>query len=272
MARHHGSPSSPAGPASNGPEALSGYAFEALRQDGELVLYRASRDGPQGPVLVVAPAREGVSASSLTRLEHEFALRGRLPAEGVARPLALRRHEGRPLLVLEDPGGEPLERLCGAPWALGAFLRVAVSLAAAVGRLHGQGLIHKDLKPANVLVDRAGGKVSLTGFGLASRLPRERAAPDPPEYLAGTLAYLAPEQTGRMNRSVDSRADLYALGVIFYQLLTGAPPFQATDAMGWVHCHIARPPGPYRPFPAGRTRRARPAAYSREALRASARA
>ena len=79
------------------------------------------------------------------------------------------------------------------------------------GRLHGQSLIHKDLKPANVLVDLTTGKVSLTGFGLASQLPRERTAPSPPEYLAGSLAYLAPEQTGRMNRSVDSRADLYAL-------------------------------------------------------------
>ena len=84
----------------------------------------------------------------------------------------------------------------------------------------------------------------LTGFGIASRLSRERQAPEPPEVIAGTLAYMAPEQTGRMNRSIDSRSDLYALGVTFYQMLTGALPFAAADPMEWVHCHIARQPVP----------------------------
>ena len=86
----------------------------------------------------------------------------------------------------------------------------------------------------------------LTGFGLASRLPRERQAPEPPEFIAGTLAYMSPEQTGRMNRSIDSRSDLYSLGVTFYQMLTGVLPFTASDPMEWVHCHIARLPMPPR--------------------------
>ena len=86
----------------------------------------------------------------------------------------------------------------------------------------------------------ASGEVRLTGFGIASRLPRERQPPDPPEVIAGTLAYMAPEQTGRMNRSIDSRSDLYSLGVTFYQMLTGTFPFTASDPMEWVHCHIAR--------------------------------
>jgi len=93
-------------------------------------------------------------------------------------------------------------------------------------------------------VDEASGGVWLTGFGIASRLPRERQAPAPPEVIAGTLAYMAPEQTGRMNRSVDSRSDLYALGVTFYEMLTGTLPFTAADPMEWVHCHIARQPMP----------------------------
>jgi serine/threonine protein kinase len=93
-------------------------------------------------------------------------------------------------------------------------------------------------------VDAASGGVWLTGFGIASRLPRERQAPAPPEVIAGTLAYMAPEQTGRMNRSVDSRSDLYALGVTFYEMLTGTLPFTAADPMEWVHCHIARQPAP----------------------------
>jgi serine/threonine protein kinase len=91
-------------------------------------------------------------------------------------------------------------------------------------------------------VDSASGVVWLTGFGIASRLPRERQPAEPPETIAGTLAYMAPEQTGRMNRSIDSRSDLYSLGVTFYEMLTGVLPFAAADPMEWVHCHIARQP------------------------------
>src|ERR1700704_2735561 len=115
---------------------------------------------------------------------------------------------------------------------------------AAVGNLHQRNLVHKDIKPANILVNGATDEVRLTGFGIASRLVRERQSPHPPETIAGTLAYMAPEQTGRMNRSIDSRSDLYALGVTFYQMLTGTLPFTATDPMEWVHCHLARRPVP----------------------------
>ena len=130
----------------------------------------------------------------------------------------------------------------GQPMEIGQFLRLAVALSGALGQLHGRGLIHKDIKPANVLVDSATGRVRLTGFGIASRLPRERQSPEPPEFIAGTLAYMAPEQTGRVNRSIDSRSDLYSLGVTFYEMLTGGLPFTASDPMEWVHCHIARQP------------------------------
>ena len=147
------------------------------------------------------------------------------------------------MLVLEDAGGEPLDRLLGAPMEVGRFLRLAIGIAVALGKLHQRGLVHKDIKPANILVNSATGEVRLTGFGIASRLPRERQSPHPPESIAGTLAYMAPEQTGRMNRSIDSRSDLYALGVTLYQMLTGALPFTAADPMEWVHCHIAKTAG-----------------------------
>src|SRR5207244_450726 len=100
------------------------------------------------------------------------------------------------------------------------------------------------LKPSNVLVASESGQVWLTGFGIASRLARERQSPEPPEFIAGTLAYMAPEQTGRMNRSIDLRSDLYALGVTLYEMLTGSLPFIASDPTDWVHCHIARQPAP----------------------------
>ena len=121
------------------------------------------------------------------------------------------------------------------------FLRVAVGLAMAIGGLHRRRLIHKDVKPANVLIVPATGKVWLTGFGIASRLPRERQAPEPPETIAGTLAYMAPEQTGRMNRSIDARSDLRA-GRHAATRCSRFLPFTAADPMEWVHCHIARQP------------------------------
>src|SRR5262249_13193750 len=104
-----------------------------------------------------------------------------------------------------------------------------------------RGLIHRDVKPANVLVGDAG-EVRLMGFGVASRLPREHQASVAPDVIAGTLAYMAPEQTGRMNRSVDARSDLYSLGVTLFEMLTATLPFAAPDAMELTHCHTARPP------------------------------
>src|SRR5215831_3927617 len=133
----------------------------------------------------------------------------------------------RVLLFLEDSGGEPLARLVGAPMDLGRFLQLAIALSGAVARLHASGLIHKDIKPSNVLVSPTTSMVWLTGFGIASRVPRERRSPAPPEVIAGTFAYMAPEQTGRMNRSIDVRSDLYALGVTLYEMLTGTLPFAA---------------------------------------------
>src|SRR5258708_24617757 len=129
-------------------------------------------------------------------------------------------YNDRMTLVLEDPGGAPLDRLLGRPLDVSHFLHIAIPLAGALRRVHERGLIHKDIKPANILVDASGG-VWLTGVGIASRLPREHQAPAPPEAIAGTLAYMAPEQTGRMNRSVDSRSDLHDLGVTSYEMLTG---------------------------------------------------
>src|SRR3984957_3545726 len=141
--------------------------------------------------------------------------------------------------------------------AVGPFLDLALGLVGAIAGLHQRGLIHKDIKPAHVLVDLASGAVRLTGFGIASRLPRQRQARDPPTVIAGTLAYMAPEQTGRMNRSIDARSDLYAVGVTLYQVLTGSLPFAATEPMEWVHCHIAR-----RPVPPAERRPGVPAALS----------
>jgi predicted ATPase/GAF domain-containing protein len=229
---------------SSGP---SGLVLVPIREGADFTLYRGRQNGNPSSILAVAPATEQASPQSLRRLEHEYSLAAELDPAWATRPVALTRHEGRPILVLNDPGGDPLDRILerdkGQPLELTRFLHIAIGLAVTLGQVHRRGLIHKDIKPANVLVDDAG-NVWLTGFGIASQLPHERQSPVPPEIIAGTLAYMAPEQTGRMNRSTDARSDLYSLGVTLYQMLTSALPFAAADPLEWVHCQIACQPIP----------------------------
>jgi PAS domain S-box-containing protein len=222
----------------------SEYLLDPLREGADFTLYRGRELGDQAPIFGVAVATGNQSPESLRRLEHEFALASELDAAWAAQPLALTLHQGRAVLILKDPGGEPLDLIIeqhGHPIDLTLFLRISIGLATALEQVHRQGLIHKDIKPANALVDDAG-RVWFTGFGIASRFLRERLTPAPAEIIAGTLAYMSPEQTGRMNRSMDARSDLYSLGVTLYQLLTGVLPFAAADPLEWVHCHIARQP------------------------------
>jgi PAS domain S-box-containing protein len=222
---------------------LSTYSFETLRDDGEFVLYRGRRDGDG--LLLVEPASKHPSVASLEQLNHEYSLKEELDPSWAARPLALQRHEGRMILLLEDPGGEPLDSLLGQPLELKDFLRLSIAIAGALGRLHAAGLVHENLRPANILVESATANVWLTGFGITSRLRSKRQVPERFDSLS-TLAYMAPEQTGRMNRSVDSRSDLYAYGAISYEMLTGVRPFSVSEPMEWVHAHIARRPIPPR--------------------------
>ena len=228
---------------------LSEYTFETLRRDGEFIVYRGHHrrqtDASPPSILAMTPVLERPALASLRRMEHEYSFKAELDPGWAVRPLALASHEGRTMLVLTDPGGEPLDRLLGQTDGVNTIFapgRRPVSCAQpdAWARPRSTRII----KPANILVNRASGEARLTGFGIASRLPRERQAPAPPESIAGTLAYMAPEQTGRMNRSIDSRSDLYALGVTLYEMLTGSLPFTASDPMEWVHCHIARQPVP----------------------------
>jgi serine/threonine protein kinase len=135
----------------------SRYLLETLWEDVEFVLSRGVREGEPAPFLEVAPASAQPAPGSIARLEHAYALRDEMDPAWAARPLRLARDRGRLTLLLEDPGGEPLARLLGQPWEIASFLRVAIGLAAALGRLHERGLIHKDVKPAHILVDVATG-------------------------------------------------------------------------------------------------------------------
>ena len=132
--------------------------------------------------------------------------------------------------------GTLLEQRVGAPMPIGQLLSLASGLAGELAELHGRGVIHEDLKPAGILFNDATGKIALASS--------ESGASGLPRLLAGSLPYMSPEQTGKMNRPIDSRSDLYSLGVVLYQLLAGRLPFEAEDAVGWMHCHLARQPPP----------------------------
>jgi PAS domain S-box-containing protein len=230
------------------PVASGGHGNpELLWEDEQRRFFRVWRDDAAGvpqTLIAVQPAREQRGSASATRLAHEFALQHELDAAWALRPVAYLRDNGVPTLLTQACNGRPLDRLFSIPLERERFLRLGAALANAVACMHARGIVHKDIKASNILVDSRNDQVWLTGFGVATRLPRERQTPEPPEFIAGTLSHMAPEQTGRMNRSIDSRSDLYALGVTLYQLLTGTLPFNASDAMEWVHCHLARRPDP----------------------------
>ena len=217
-------------------EPLVADDLKRLSVDGERVLCRGWRDkdyGNRHALIAVQSALERPTASFLGRLAHEYELRNELDPRSAVVPLALVREHGRNLMLLDDPGGELLAPLLGRPMEMGGFLRLAIGISVALRQVHERGLIHKDIKPANMLVDFATGQVWLMGFGIASLLPRERQSPEPPELVAGTLAYMAPEQTGRMNRSIDSRSDLYSLGVTFTKCSPGSSLYRlGSDGMG----------------------------------------
>src|ERR1700747_1743308 len=215
---------------------LSRYSLNLVREDAEFILYRAhSKQLEPRSILLLMPSSTRPSPETLEKINHEHSLRGELDNIWALTPLAISSYNDKRVLVLEDPGGTPLNRVVEGPMEMKLFLRLAIQISDAVGQLHSRRLIHKDLKPSNVFVALESGRVWLTGFGIASRLPRERQAPEPPEFIAGTLPYMAPEQTGRTKPSIDCRSDLYALGVTFYQMLTGVLPFNASPPVGGVH-------------------------------------
>ncbi|HET9645517.1 MAG TPA: response regulator, partial [Burkholderiaceae bacterium] len=219
-----------------------GYVVKALREDRELSLYRGRRIGGHDSVLMLMAVGDDPTPSALRRMEHEYSLRAVLDRAWAVLPSALEHYGHQIILVLEDPGGQTLDELLKQPFDLQWRLQVAAALAAAIARLHARGWIHRDIKPAHVLVDPADASVRLTGFGIALPAAHEVKAAQDAEVITGSPAYMAPEQTGYIDRPTDFRSDLYALGVTLYELMTGKLPFSATDVMGWVHCHIAQSP------------------------------
>ena len=203
---------------------------ESLAHGSRSTLYRAIRNADGRPVVLKVLDPQRSRPKDLERLKNEFEIGRLLDSAAVVKPLALETYQGMPALVLEDFGGRSLgELLGGTPMSMERFLPIAMAIVRAVSELHQAGIVHKDLKPDNILINPTSFEVKLADFGLASRVPREQPAARPPRLIEGSLPYLSSEQTGRMNRAIDHRSDLYALGVTFFQVVTGKLPFEANS-------------------------------------------
>jgi predicted ATPase len=221
---------------------LEAYTLlETLAQSARYHLRRALRKSDGRPVVIKSLIAEYPSARDLAQLEFEHRILSKLHAPGIIAVLAIARDGDRAALVLDDIGGSDLSKLCSGQTSFDLFFTIALQVGRALGYVHAQNVIHKDIKPQNILFDPQSGVVKLIDFSISSELSlchQDVTLVSQPE---GTLPYMSPELTGRMNRDLDYRADYYSLGVTFFELLTGSLPFTATDPLGWVHCHVSKP-------------------------------
>ncbi|WP_437275218.1 AAA family ATPase [Sorangium sp. So ce375] len=226
------------------PDSPRYVVIEVLHDGPETILYRARREADGRPVVLKVLRRDHASPRALGRLRHEHDVARAIDTTAIVKAYGIEAFRDQMTLVLEDFGGRSLDRLIQGPMPLDRFFPLARRLAGALAELHRHRVVHRDIKPQNLLYNPDTGEVKITDLGIACLSPRERHDLPHNALIAGTLAYMAPEQTGRMNRSTDERTDLYSLGVTFYELLTGALPFQANDPVEWVYCHIALSPPP----------------------------
>ena len=221
------------------------HTLDSLYQSATTQVLRARREGDDRPVILKCSARPYPSRQDFAQLQHSYHLLKETDHPKIVRVVELIQANGRPVLVLEDIGGyslaDHLDTVEHRQLPLTQWLAIALQLVEMVSAIHSAQIIHRDIKPSNVVVTPDLTRCQAIDFGIATRLTQTQATPQPPENLEGTLAYIAPEQTGRMNRGVDYRSDFYALGVTLFELLTGSLPFKMRDPLALIHAHIARP-------------------------------
>jgi|GEM_PF-224235 len=221
--------------------SLEGYDLkETIAQSAHTLVRRGVRRQDGVKVIIKSLTSAYPSPSELGRLEFEFRILRRLQGCGAVSALGLERDGNRLALVLEDFGGNPLPSFAAGGQAFDAFFAIAIAVTKVVGDVHAQNIIHKDIKPASILLNPVTRELRITDFQSAIELSEEHHV-DLSNAFEGSPPYMSPEQTGRMNRDLDYRTDYYSLGVTFFELLTGTLPFTASDVIGWVHCHISKP-------------------------------
>ncbi|MBD2496615.1 hybrid sensor histidine kinase/response regulator [Nostoc sp. FACHB-280] len=219
--------------------------IKILYQNTNTCIYRAVKESEKISVIIKTITNEYPTIEQITRLRYEYQILQSLAIEEVIQPLALETTQNRITLILQDFPGETLHDFIRTNnLKLTVFLEIAIQLASTLSQLHQNNIIHKDIQPYNILIDPNTNKIKIINFSIASRLHRENQTVNNINLLEGSLAYLSPEQTGRMNRLIDYRTDFYSLGVTLYQMLVGKLPFVASDPLEIIHSHIARIPIP----------------------------
>ena len=220
---------------------LSKYQIHSTLHEGvETIIYRAQTPTDESPKILKVLKAEYPTLEAITRLKHEYQIRQNLDSEQIVKAISLETFDNRLGLVLEDFGGESLAQLLETERLTArANLNIAIQTVKALEYLHLQQIIHKDIKPSNIIINSQTKQVKLTDFGIATKLNKENPQFNNPNSVEGTLAYMSPEQTGRMNRTLDYRTDFYSLGITLYEMLTGKLPFPSNDPLEIVYSHIA---------------------------------
>ncbi|MDY7005537.1 MAG: AAA family ATPase [Cyanobacteriota bacterium] len=209
------------------------------------LIYQATLKENNQPIILKILKENYPTSSELTRYKQEYEITRSLNVDSIIKAYDLQRYENSLAILLEDFGGQSLKLLISqSKLNLENFLTIAIKTTESLAAIHTANIIHKDINPSNIVYNPQTEQLKIIDFGISTRLSQEFLTVVPPNQLEGTLAYIAPEQTGRMNRGIDYRSDFYSLGVTFYELLTNKLPFETTDPMELVHCHIAQQPLP----------------------------
>ena len=215
---------------------------EKIFESPNTLVYRGHRNEDNQQVILKVLRENYPTPVKLTHYRQEYEITRNLNIEGVINTYGLEKYQNTLMIVLEDFGGQSLKDLFKSPLDIAEFLALAIQITEILGEIHAANVINKDINPSNIILNPTTRQLKIIDFGISTVLPRENQTLKNPEQLEGTLAYLSPEQTGRMNRVLDYRTDFYSLGVTFYELLTQRLPFESQDAMKLVHCHLAKQP------------------------------
>ncbi|MEH1843171.1 MAG: AAA family ATPase [Nostoc sp.] len=219
--------------------------IQKIYESANSLVYRAILKPEHQPVILKILKENYPTPSELTRYKQEYEVTRSLNTDGVIKAYNLQRYENSLVMFLEDFGGESLKLLMlERQFTLKEFLYIAIKTTENLADIHAANIIHKDINPSNIVYNPETEQLKIIDFGISTRLSRENQTVGNLDRLEGTLAYIAPEQTGRMNRGIDYRSDFYSLGATFYELLTNQLPFATTDSIELVHCHIAQQPVP----------------------------
>src|SRR4028118_2200574 len=218
-------------------------AVTLLYESANSLVYRAIREADNQPIILKLLKESYPTPEELVRYRTEYRITQELKEPGVVQVYDLQKYQNSLVMFVEDFGGESLIIwMQQRSFTLEEFLILAIATTEILGQIHRANIIHKDINPSNIVYNPQTKQLKIIDFGISTQLARETPILKNPGVLEGTLAYISPEQTGRMNRTLDYRADFYSLGVTFYELPTGKVPFETEDALELVHCHIARQP------------------------------